>query len=351
MEPLKPHNDHRLIVKLIICDGSFEKLREYTEFFFGERERYLFRKILDASSGIMDHVLRNLSKNSDLIQMVIIILVANDFYDSIRLVFEIGLPKYLGAHRISELVRTAFSSRTNGKFIRVVELLIENEYIGVGYKVSETESLISKALSKENVEIIEMLLRFIPDVSTYQDGVLNGSELMIRAIWCDIKILEMFLERGGDPNAYRFVGEGYSMKISVLDYALIDSKASPDKIKMLIKRGADVNFRRKEGMPTVFMRYCAKDENGAFFWEILEELFEGGVDVKAVDSRGCTALHLASELNADVIPILLSKGFDFKVRNADGLTPYDVAVRNNNDVAAEIFEKNGYFVPNKRCKK
>lgn len=79
----------------------------------------------------------------------------------------------------------------------------------------------------------------------------------------------------------------------------------------------------------------------------IERLVEHGVEVCAPDDLGRTPLHMAAiNGNARCVYLLIKHGPDaLKVVDAEGNTPYQVALNRNNKEAADIIEESFCLKP------
>ena len=102
-----------------------------------------------------------------------------------------------------------------------------------------------------------------------------------------------------------------------------------DKVAALLEAGVDPNIRNKL-MPN-------GDGNNSPLWfavqgkakvdiRILEKLLDKGADVNAQCEYGTTALHIACAwAQLEAVRFLVEHGTDLGIKDADGLTPADVA--------------------------
>ena len=86
---------------------------------------------------------------------------------------------------------------------------------------------------------------------------------------------------------------------------------------------------------TDFIRAC---KNGDL--EKAKELLDNGASPEGVDSvLGWSGLHWATfEGNTNLVKFLLIKGADYKAKDVNGLTPYDIALSNNNREMINIYQ-------------
>ncbi|MBF0545588.1 MAG: ankyrin repeat domain-containing protein [Candidatus Riflebacteria bacterium] len=92
-------------------------------------------------------------------------------------------------------------------------------------------------------------------------------------------------------------------------------------VDLFIKAGIDVNLRNPHGAtPLLFSSYCGQEV-------LVEKLLKAGADVKAQDSEGSSALHLAS--TSKIAELLMSYGADPNLKDKKGRTPLHKAVENS----------------------
>jgi len=113
----------------------------------------------------------------------------------------------------------------------------------------------------------------------------------------------------------------------------------PNVVKLLLKKGADVNKKEaKEGI-TALMYATEKGHTG-----ILKLLLDNGAEVNAKDNDGMTAIFLVTPPNPshlEAISLLLDKGADANVKDKDGMTALALARKNGNEAVAKILEEAG----------
>ena len=104
------------------------------------------------------------------------------------------------------------------------------------------------------------------------------------------------------------------------------SKATVGQIDKLVKAGADVNRRDKDGK-TPLMLAVQKETNA----DVIEALIRNGADVNARDNYGWTPLMLAAQQNRnpEITKLLLDAGADANIHNLVGWTPAFVAKLDN----------------------
>jgi ankyrin repeat protein len=97
---------------------------------------------------------------------------------------------------------------------------------------------------------------------------------------------------------------------------------TPEQITALIKAGADVNAKDKDGLTPVMWTAACNSKPDA-----IAALVKAGADVNAQAKDGSTPLILAElrNPNPEVITALVKAGADVNAKNKDGLTPLNFA--------------------------
>jgi ankyrin repeat protein len=113
---------------------------------------------------------------------------------------------------------------------------------------------------------------------------------------------------------------------------------SMETIRILLRYGADVSYRDKEGR-TLFLDAVRRDRK-----DIVDLLLKHGADINAKDKYGYTSLHWAvSSKNKEMVELLVARGADVNARNLQGRTPlYDTWGGSSVDIQiAEILKNHG----------
>uniref|UniRef100_A0A3P8SML3 Ankyrin repeat domain 22 n=1 Tax=Amphiprion percula TaxID=161767 RepID=A0A3P8SML3_AMPPE len=81
-------------------------------------------------------------------------------------------------------------------------------------------------------------------------------------------------------------------------------------------------------MPVLLLGYFIMLQRQRRNAAVMEELLESRTDVNAVDYKGNSALHYVCQRKSlRLVPLLLQRNADTNIRNNDGETPLDIAVR------------------------
>ena len=149
-----------------------------------------------------------------------------------------------------------------------IELLNKNDYIGIK--------------------------KYIKNGGDLKDTNESGESVLACALraYCDEEILELLISSGSD--VFDFDDEG----VSVFDMAITYNNIFT--VKYLIKRGIDINAtNRRSGFTALMAAACYGRV------EIVQILLECGVDQKAKDLKGFTAIDFARKMNKKSVLALL----------------------------------------------
>jgi ankyrin repeat protein len=156
-----------------------------------------------------------------------------------------------------------------------------------GADVRKANGVIEKAVFRNSVESIPILVAAGAPVDGHPEDYYRPLYTAVRDNLpeCMSKLLSL----GADPNI--IAGEGSP-------FLLAASHGDPTKLKILLDAGADVNLAQ-DGV-TALMRACEHNLVGN-----VELLLEKGANAHIVDSRGRTAMEIASEKGHDDLVMLL----------------------------------------------
>ncbi len=180
-----------------------------------------------------------------------------------------------------------------------------------------------------HIEIARMLIEADADVNhANSDG---NTPLILAAQDGCIAIVKMLIEAGANINHAN----------SDDDTALVDAAwhRYADIVKLLIEHGSTLsntaNQEIQKAIHSSFgtneLAYEAARGNGE---RVLEIVIARPDMINNQDTQKMTALHwAAAQGRADIVAALLARGANFRLTNAEGLTPYHLAERNRNEMA------------------
>lgn len=92
-----------------------------------------------------------------------------------------------------------------------------------------------------------------------------------------------------------------------------------DKVRKLLRKGADVNKDNEDG--TTPLGWAVQEGH----WDIIQLLLSYGADINAMDEHGQTSLYqAAADGNRELVEYLLDNGADIDL-SGDGMTPLIIA--------------------------
>jgi|GEM_PF-2623629 len=218
--------------------------------------------------------------------------------------------------------------------------LIQNKNVSVRAADSKGMSCLNLACSKENEEMIKILLEFDSQLINISDE--NG---VFPIEWIvkigNVSLFNLLLEKGADfsvnKNTFSLLHLAtYNGNIQIVERLLNlgfninlkdDNKRTPliwaaevgdlTMLKFLISNGANVNLSDEEG-------FTAMDTAvGEGHLLIVKELILKGVDVNQRTQNNGTVLHTAVAWErAEIIKLLLDNGAKKDIKDAEGKTPF-----------------------------
>ena len=115
---------------------------------------------------------------------------------------------------------------------------------------------------------------------------------------------------------------------------LATSNGKVDVVNLLLRNGAKVNAKTKDGMTALHI--AAKNGNK----QIIEILLKKGIEIDLQDIEGSTALHIAiSNGLEDIVDLLLTNGADINCKNKQSRSALDIATEENQKKIVELLKK------------
>jgi ankyrin repeat protein len=135
----------------------------------------------------------------------------------------------------------------------------------------------------------------------------GASPLMHAAAFGNLETVRLLLDAGADVNAHNDFDAT----------ALLWSARDPDKARLLIERGANVNVQSRQGRTPLMIASLRRGGSA-----IVALMLAKGAEINVKSRVGATALSLAASVgDAETIKLLLAKGADPNVADGMGVTP------------------------------
>ncbi|UKZ75097.1 hypothetical protein TrVFT333_002769 [Trichoderma virens FT-333] len=197
---------------------------------------------------------------------------------------------------------------------------------------------LSRALRANNLRLVELLIEKGAQLNiadTYGRAE-QKTPLSLATTECSIETLKFLLDKGADPN---YVPDGAESTLFIAAFKNCDSA----KIELLLKRGADIHWKRWDGWTPLHAAYDTP--------AMLLLLLEHGSDVNAKAEEG-TILMMASRWNCpETVSLLVSRKIPSVDLNAKldwdkdysdyGKTALDLAIQNGHCECANILLEAG----------
>ncbi len=159
-----------------------------------------------------------------------------------------------------------------------------------------------------------------------------------------LMVLMEQVQRGGDtPQMLEPIEALLKAGVSLKDDILFYADCYPNLIKLLLKYGADANYREEDGYSVL---HRMSSFGGKYCEDALKILIKAGADVNARTDNGKTPLMMIAYSYPDeedspegFITILLEAGANIDAKNNDGKTVLDLAKDENNINVVNILKK------------
>ncbi|MBU1090314.1 MAG: ankyrin repeat domain-containing protein, partial [Candidatus Omnitrophica bacterium] len=149
-----------------------------------------------------------------------------------------------------------------------------------------------------------------------------------------LKSKEPIITEGQNLSPAKVVGSNQNKPLpqDIFVKSIVDGVASDNKIKSLIKEGAEVNFRIGSSMDTPLI-YTVRHGRQL----LARDLVKNGANLNMQDSKGDTALHVAvANEDADMVRMLVEHGANRYIRNRNGNIPANLAMNKRNESNQKI---------------
>jgi ankyrin repeat protein len=198
----------------------------------------------------------------------------------------------------------------------IAKLLLER---GVDLKSGDSQTALSWSASRGHFEIATMLL---------ERGVDRRIALVQNCSEGNLKALNFLLDEKAILDVEDANGETPLMAAA--------SSARTEAVRLLLTKKADVNYRNKDYGLTALM--YAVNPRGKL--ETVELLVEHGADVNSKSKEKWTPLMMAAaNAQSDMVKLLLARQADAKVKNEQGQTALDLALKEGNKEIADLLRR------------
>jgi len=193
-------------------------------------------------------------------------------------------------------------------------------------RLQATKALILAAENGEK-KVVELLLKFGVDPNALG---YNCTPLHFAAQNGHTEIVEMLLVNGAKVDAATPLGNT-ALVLACVDFPRFPQESNAKVIELLLKAGANANAISSAGSPV--LHYAANHGHA----DVVKLLIDKGADVNSQVNNNAMALHYACGYgdqtkhvpNAEVVKLLLKHGANPNIRDPDGLTPLQSAIKYN----------------------
>lgn len=150
-----------------------------------------------------------------------------------------------------------------------------------------------------------------------------GCPLAGAALKGDMEMMTLLLDHGARPD-----GPASTWRVPLIEACEYDHLQA---VRLLLKRGANVNACTRYNAESALERACYSAG-----LDVLELIIENGADVNHRDGSGRTALHYAAVSGRlGHVRKLLASGAARGIRDEEGKTPTDLALKNSHQAVAD----------------
>ncbi|XP_063912691.1 ankyrin-3-like [Zophobas morio] len=216
--------------------------------------------------------------------------------------------------------------------LEITKMLLEfGACINIVDKQNHTALNYASKLSTDNRSIIKLLIKKGINVSAEsKNGTTALQFTCLNGVYENTKML---LDFGASVNIV-----DKSNNNNLLHFATASRRTTRGIIRLLIKKGIDINAKNKNGM-TALQLAC---ERGVYANAKL--LLDCGASINILDKGNNNALHFASSSKydtTDIVNLLITRGIDVNIQNKSGATALHLVCEKGSHESAHILLKYG----------
>ena len=220
----------------------------------------------------------------------------------------------------------------NGTYYACVEFLIEKGAL-LDMQDNEGNTALIIAYKNGDGDLFMLLVNKGADVNLQNKK--GRSMLMIACDEQHVKCIEFLVEKGVETNLQDNEGSTALM--------IASRRGNKNIVEQLISKGkAEVNSQDHQGRTALMhsVHFQEKWCQQADIAEVARSLIESGANIDLLDNLGWSALMISCQNECvEVCSILLDKGANSSLKNIEGLTAFDIAMRSKNRDLFSLFSK------------
>lgn len=192
--------------------------------------------------------------------------------------------------------------------------------------------LMSAILNESAQEIVTLLVEAGANINLTDWEGMNA--LMLAADFKDVTLVQYLLDHGAKEDVN--VTE-YKYGFSPLIWAAKNNETyGPEVIQALIKNGADVQLKDKNGFTAIFWAAMANSNE-----RVIQTLIQNGADLNQIGPKNVTPLMGAIGMNNDIniVKVLLDAGADVTITDAEGKKAIDYAFMSEKLKGTEVLKQ------------
>ena len=239
-------------------------------------------------------------------------------------------------------------------FIELVELLVLN---GADMNLMDKNGLsaLNSSVARSHYDIAQLLISKGVNINLCSEEGITALHVAIR--FRNLPLVKLLVSNGANilfrqGNSFTPLETAFSSeygKTKISDYLMSEVKQSDKKCaksgelflnaiemldwgiaKFLLEEGADINYQDKN-RPSALHVAIAYDER-----YLVELLLKEGASPNVMDNKGDTPLHIAAQGQLDIVILLLRYHPNLDLKNKEGKTAYQIAMKKNKEIAKLI---------------